>query len=179
MPYNRTLFDYVPPYYDELLESHEILTAEDEEFARLYASIDDVLAQFRVSTATWGLREWERICDVPTDESKSIEERRSVIRSKLRGYGVVTIEHIKNVADSFYGGETEVTELYSTYTIVVKFTSNYGTPPNLNDVITALREIVPAHLALQFEFKYLLIRDIHEVKTLTEMESIPLDQFAR
>lgn len=154
MQYNRKLIDYVPPYYGELLEATELLSAEEAEFARLNASIDDLLLQFRASTATWGLREWERICGVPTDESKPIEERRSVIKAKLRGYGVVTVDHIKNVADSFYGGQTEITEQFATYTIVVKFTSSYGVPTNLSDLQDVLREIIPAHLAIKYEFKF-------------------------
>jgi len=175
----RKLIDYVPHYYNELLESREILSAEDAEIAKLNASIDDLLLQFNVSTATWGLREWERICGVETDDNKPLEERRSVIKSKLRGYGVISVEHIKNVVESFYGGGIEIEEQFAAYTIVVKFTCNYGTPTNMDDVVNALREIVPAHLALKFEFRYLLIRDIHGVKTLAEIEQIPLDKFAR
>lgn len=152
--YNRNLIDYVPPYYNELLESREILSAEDAEFARLNASIDDLLLQFRVSTATWGLREWERICGIPTDTSKTLGERRSNVKARLRGAGVVTAGHIKNVADGYYGGETEIIEKPSEYTVVIKFTSSYGVPTNLTDLQSVLREIIPAHLAIAYEFKF-------------------------
>ncbi len=154
MPYNRNLIDYVPPYYIDLLESREILSAEDAEFERLNASIDDLLRQFNVSTATWGLREWERICGITTDTSKALGERRSNVKARLRGAGVVTAEHIKNVADGYYGGETEIIERNSEYTIVVKFTSSYGVPTNLADLQAVLREIIPAHLAIEYEFKF-------------------------
>jgi len=154
MPYNRNLIDYVPPYYNDLLESREILSAEDAEFERLNASIDDLLLQFNVSTATWGLREWERICGITTDASKTLGERRSNVKARLRGAGVVTAEHIKNVADGYYGGETEIIERNSEYTIVVKFTSSYGVPSNLSDLQAVLREIIPAHLAIEYEFKF-------------------------
>ena len=154
MAYNRKLIDYVPPYYDELLESTELLAAEDAEFARLNASIDDLLLQFNVSTATWGLREWERICGITTDASKAIGERRSNVKARLRGYGIVTVEHIKTVADGYYGGQTDIIERYADYTIVVKFTSSYGIPTNLTDLQDVLREIIPAHLAIEYEFKF-------------------------
>lgn len=154
MPYNRKLIDYVPNYYDELLESREILSAEDAELTRLNASIDDLLLQFNVSSATWGLQEWERICGITTDISKTLGERRSNVKARLRGAGVVSIEHIKNVADGYYGGETEITEKFTDYTIVVKFTSSYGIPSNLNDLQDILREIIPAHLAIKYEFKF-------------------------
>jgi len=154
MPYDRRLIDYVPPYYDELLESSELLSAEDAEFARLTASIDDLLLQFNVSTATWGLREWERICGIITDTNKTLAERRSNIKARLRGAGVVTASHIKSVADGYYGGETEIIQRYSEYIIVIKFTSSYGVPTNLADLQEVLREIIPAHLAIEYEFKF-------------------------
>lgn len=162
MPYNRNIFDYLPQVYGELLESRELLSAQEAEFKRLNASIDDVLAQYFVDTATWGLAQWERVVGVPTDASKPIAERRSVIKARLRGAGVVTVAHLKDVAESWYGGETEVREEYAEYKIVVKFVSSFGVPSNLSDVERALREIIPAHLALAFEFKFLtydLLRD--------------------
>ncbi|MGY3188816.1 putative phage tail protein [Lysinibacillus sp. TE18511] len=154
MPFDRKLIDYVPSYYNELLESSELLSAEDAEFARLNASIDDLLLQFNVSTATWGLREWERICGVVTDTNKTLGERRSNVKARLRGAGVVTAEHIKSISDGYYGGETEVIERYSEYIIVIKFTSSYGVPSNLSDLEAVLREIIPAHLAVEYEFKF-------------------------
>ena len=152
--YDRKLIDYVPPYYDELLESSEILSAENAEVARLNASINDLLAQFNVATATWGLREWERIAGVTTDATKTIGERRSVVIAKLRGAGVVTVEHVENIAESFQGGDIEVIERYADYTIVIKFVSSFGIPSNLSDLTDILREIIPAHLAIEYEFKF-------------------------
>lgn len=150
----RNIFDYLPRVYEELLESREILNAEQAEFERLNANIDDVLAQFFVDTATWGLAQWERVVGVVSDANKPIAERRSVIKAKLRGAGVVTVAHIKDVAESWYSGETEIREEFADYKIVVKFVSSYGVPSNLGDVEAALREIIPAHLTLEFEFKY-------------------------
>ncbi len=152
--YDRKLIDYVPPYYDELLESSEILSAENAEVARLNASINDLLTQFNVATATWGLREWERIVGITTDVSKPLGERRSVVIARLRGAGVVTVARVENVAEAFQGGDIEVVERYADYTIVLKFVSDYGVPSNIDDLTAILREIIPAHLAIEYEFKF-------------------------
>lgn len=152
--YDRHLLDYVPPDYAELLESSEVLDAQNAEVARLNANITELLSQFNVSTATWGLREWERICGITTDESKAIGERRSVISARLRGAGVVTRAHIENIAEAFQGGDVDVIEKPSEYTIVIKFVSSYGIPSNLSDLTDILREIIPAHLAIEYEFKF-------------------------
>jgi len=174
----RDMFDYMPREYEDLRESRAIIQAEAAEFETLNAAIADVLAQFYVDTATWGLANWERICGIPINESKPIDQRRSVIKSKLRGIGTVTVGLIKNVAEAYYNGQVEVIEQPSLYTVKIKFVSKLGVPPNLADIQNALREIIPAHLAIDFEFSYLLIRDIHNVMTLAQLESTTLDKFA-
>lgn len=163
MSYRRNIADYVPNYYSELLESIEVLSKENEEIAKLHATIDDLLPQFNVITATWGLREWERICGITTDRTKTIGERRSNVLARIRGAGTITKEHIKNVSDGYYGGETEVIEKNNEYTIVIKFTSSYGVPSNLTDLQSVLREIIPAHLAIDYEFKFVLYSDVNRL----------------
>ncbi|KFZ41891.1 DUF2313 domain-containing protein [Anoxybacillus flavithermus] len=172
------LFQYLPNYYQDIREFPNLIGTENEEVEQLSATIDEVLEQFYVDTATWGLSHWERICGIPVDESKPIEQRRSVIKSKLRGIGTVTVALIKNVAESWYNGEVEVTEQPSLYTVKIKFVSKLGVPPNLADIQNALREIIPAHLAIDFEFSYLLIKDVHNVMTLSQLEATTLDKFA-
>src|SRR5699024_1642787 len=109
----------------------------------------------------------------------SIAERRSVIISKKRGIGTVTVELVKSVAESFYGGQVEVKEKFEDSVIEIKFTSNLVVPPNQDDVYTAVTEILPAHLFLTFEYTYLLIRDIHNTMTIAELETQTIDKFAR
>lgn len=156
----RNIFDYLPRDYEELRESYEILTAEQAEFERLNANTDDVLAQMFVDTATWGLAEWERIVGVESDEGKPIGERRSVVKAKLRGAGVVTVAHIKDVTESWYGGEVDITEYYADYKLTVKFVSSFGVPSNIGDVEQAISEMIPAHLAVDFEFMYVTYEDV-------------------
>lgn len=163
MSYRRNLLDYTPNYYAELLESNEVLTKETEEFTKLHATINELLPQFNVVTATWGLREWERICGITTDNTKTLGERRSNVLARIRGAGTITMEHIKNVSDGYYGGETEVIEKTNVYTIVIKFTSSYGVPSNLADLQAVLREIIPAHLAIDYEFKFVLYSDVNRL----------------
>ncbi|MCQ5366081.1 YmfQ family protein [Anoxybacillus salavatliensis] len=172
------LFQYLPNYYDNIREFQELISAEEEEIGLLQNDIDELLEQFHIDTATWGLSYWERICGIPVDESKPIDQRRSVIKSELRGIGTVTVELVKNVAEAYYNGQVEVTEQPSIYTVKIKFVSKLGVPPNLADIQNALREIIPAHLAINFEFSYLLIRDIHNAMTLSQLQATTLDKFA-
>ncbi|KFZ41865.1 putative phage tail protein, partial [Anoxybacillus sp. KU2-6(11)] len=56
------LFQYLPNYYQDIREFPNLIGTENEEVEQLSATIDEVLEQFYVDTATWGLSHWERIC---------------------------------------------------------------------------------------------------------------------
>lgn len=150
----RDMFDYMPKEYEDYAESNAIITSEAKEFEKLNADISDVLNQFYIDTATWGLAAWEYICGIPTDETKPIDQRRSFIKTRLRGMGTVTVELIKNVVESYVYGDVDVIEDNPNYTITIKFVSTYGVPNNLHDIEEALRDIIPAHLAINYSFKF-------------------------
>ncbi|MEK5477961.1 putative phage tail protein [Paenibacillus sp. FSL R5-0407] len=149
------MLDYLPRYYGDSRTVRNLTAQEAEEIIQLQDRIQDVLRQFFVDTAVWGLSYWENVCGIPVDENKPKEQRRSVIKSKLRGAGTVTLAVIKNVVDSFENGEIQLQENFAKYEVVITFIGKRGVPPNLNDVRTALREIVPAHLSIRFEYTYL------------------------
>lgn len=172
----KDMGDSIPQYYGDSRVVANILDREAAEIEALNAEVKAVLDQFFIDTATYGLARWEKICGIPTDELKPIEQRRSVVKSKIRGVGTVTVELIKNVAKAYANGEVDVTEDPGNYTIKVTFIGTRGTPPNLQDIQNALREIIPAHLAVNFQFTYLrweeldgygLTWDALDVKRLT------------
>lgn len=171
----RAMGDYLPKYYADSPEMQNIIDVESSEMTTLNAAIVDVLNQYFVDKATWGLAYWERVCGIPTDESKPYTQRRSVIKSKLRGVGTVTVALIKNVAEAYLNGEVEVAEDSANYTINVTFVGKLGVPANLNDIKNALREIIPAHLAIGYEFVYLTFGDLAASgKTFADIEAAGL-----
>lgn len=166
----------LPEIYDDIKDFQELLKSESKQLADLETWSEGALDQLFVETASWALSRWEKIYGVYTDINKPLDQRRSVILAKMRGVGVTTVALVKEVADSWYNGSTEIIE--SSGKVSVKFNSNLGVPSNLADVEKALREIIPAHLLIEFLFSFLLIRDIHNVMTLNELETITLNQFA-
>jgi len=48
------------------------------------------------------------------------------------------------------------------YTVGIKFVSQLGIPPNLEDIQRAIREILPAHLAVEFIFSYITFGELEE-----------------
>lgn len=149
------LLSYLPRFYESSPVISGLMQSQEQEADALQAAIDSVLDQQFVNTATWGLGLWERQLGLPTDPAKPVDQRRSVIKSKLRGVGTVTAALIKSVAEAYDGGEVAVTEEHGTYTIKVTFIGNRGVPVNLGDLENALRDIIPAHLGVRFEFTFL------------------------
>lgn len=175
------MLSYMPTFLRDAKEIKAVINAQGYEFDLLETSADDVLKQFYVETATWGLALWENELGIKIDNIKPYDQRRSVIISKLRGVGTVTLTMLKSVAESFTNGSVDVRygpscysfdtyrEMPATnpdYTIIIKFIGTRGIPPNLNDLKAAIEEIKPAHLAVEYQFRYLTWDEL-DTKNLT------------
>lgn len=148
------MYDYAPRYYGDMPIATNILDREAEEFAKLNADIYDVLAQMYIETATWGLTRWESIFGLVTDTTKSYEHRREILLSRLRGVGAVSAELIESVAGAYANGDVDVTADVPAYTITITFVSNYGVPAQITELMAAIRDVTPAHLAINYVFKF-------------------------
>lgn len=178
MTVKQRMIDGLPRYYGESPEADAIVSGQAYAIDFRKAEARGLLEQMSPISATWGIAYWERALSLPTVPTKPLEERRSLVIARLRGAQVATVANVKATAEAFYGGEIDVIEDFANYTAHFKFKSNLGVPPNEDDVRNALRDILPAHIAFDFLYTYLLIREIHGVKTLNEMEQIPLSEFA-
>lgn len=83
---------------------------------------------------------------IPVEADKSVEFRRNRVKAKLRGQGTTTVEAIHNIAASFSNGVVEVREIPGDYRVEIEFVGQVGLPPNLNDLKSAIAEVLPAHL---------------------------------
>lgn len=152
---NRDMHDYLPLYYAEISIAVNLIDQEALEIAALNGSIYDVLAQFYIDSATWSLARWERMFGLIPDEAKPIEQRRAVLKSRLRGVGTVTPELVESVAEAYANGDVDVAEDNDNGRVIITFTSIIGIPPNLADLETELRNLIPAHLAIDYVFIYI------------------------
>lgn len=173
---NRML-GYLPDYYETSRVMGSILQAQGAELDQLRVSLEETLGQFFVSSATWGLDAWEAELGIAPVPGKPDDQRRAVINGKLRGVGTVTVDLIQSVAEAYERGAVEVTQEAALYQFTIQFIDTVGTPPNLSDVKAAIEEIKPAHLAVVYSFRYLMLSDV-EALTIAQLESTMLDQFA-
>lgn len=145
---------YLPNFYNDVIEVKEIQLNFGQEMAKIKFSVKDLIDQCFIDTATFGLDFYERMYGITIDKSKSYEERREIIKAKLRGSGTATKELIKNVATAFSGGEVEIEEYPEEYRFVVRFVGIKGIPKNMTGLISALEEIKPAHLSYSFKYTF-------------------------
>jgi len=79
------MLSYLPPYYGESRVMNAILEAQGEEIDKLNYALDEVLKQFFVLTATWGLGLWEEQHGLPVNEDLDYQARRQQVLAKKRG----------------------------------------------------------------------------------------------
>lgn len=154
-PYIPELMAYLPSYYNKNQSMmKDIQNAIAQEAGRANYSSVDMLDQFFLDTATWGLDIWERELGVETDASSVNETRRESIKAKLRGSGTITKEMLKNTALAFTNAEIEIIENYEDYSFIIKFIGVKGIPSNMQAFIDMVEAIKPAHLAYSFQYTF-------------------------
>ena len=95
---------------------------------------------------------------IETDIEKSLSERRSNIKAKLRGYGTVGATLIKTIVDSYTNGGVDVT--FDGGKIHIIFNDTKGIPSNIDDVYKILEDTKPAHLDIVYKFIYTVWKEL-------------------
>lgn len=174
----QVLLDHLPDYYSGVKEIRLLSQIEGNELDGLSASFEEAFNQRFVDTATWGLVRWEKELGINPTAGQPFDQRRSVIRSKMRGTGTVTVRLMKSVAEAFDRGALEVTVQPELYSFTIRFVDTLGAPPNVNDLKAAIENIKPAHLTVIYKYKYLLISQIHKTMTIDELQQRRLTDFS-
>lgn len=165
-----------PAYYYESPQSKVVLEALEAAGDRFIEAVNDHLRQLDINTATWGLPLWEARYGLTPAPGASVDHRRSEVKARMRGTGTATIELVQSVADSWKNGEVTVGE--TAESVILTFVNTMGIPDDINALVRAVRAVVPAHLLIEYDFRYLLVRDVNNTMTLSQLEATPLDHFA-
>lgn len=144
-------------------------------------NIDDVIKIiknnfFFNSLTEDGCKWYEKLLGLIVGSNQTIEDRRSSIQAKWLSNTHNDIVLIQKACDAWKNGEVEADFINGK--LQITFIGEYGIPDDLDGLLRAVDVIKPAHIAYYLIFKYLLIKDIHEVKTIEEMENITLNSFA-
>lgn len=150
----ETLLYYQPDYYKNSKVIENINTAYAEELTRSQEKIINTLNQFFLLDADITLNIWEKEFAIKTNTNLSIDKRRKMILSKLRGLGTSTIEQIKSICIS-YVEKANVIENNVDYSFTIELISSVGFPTFIMNLLEILEEIKPAHLRLNLKMNSL------------------------
>jgi hypothetical protein len=172
----RDMRDYLPKYYDDSRIVANLIEREAAELQVLNAEIQSVLDQFFVDYATYALDRWERLYGIPTDPTKTIEQRRAAIKAKQRATGTTTLAMLRNLAQAYYN--VEITENPANYEIIINGVGTNGIPPNLDEFKRVVRDVVPAHIAVTFTFSSVKWTDLDAATVTFDMaDTMTWDRF--
>lgn len=146
------LMDYLPPYLQNSTIFKAIMKTEGIELDRLQDSIQVIIDDAYILTATEArIEEWEKALGIiPTG---TLAQRKSYIISILRGQGKLNESRIKSIVEAFTGGDAEVTFASSTLTVKV-LAPALGDVYLYPDVERSLRAKIPAHITLVVQKYY-------------------------
>ena len=98
---------------------------------------------------------YEKFMELEYDPRLSLQDRRERILFRLLSKRIFSPDNLKEQARIFTNGEIEVTEVFAEYYFIIKFTSIYGIPPNLNNFINFIELNKPAHLGYKIVYSYM------------------------
>ena len=159
---------YLPTFIAKGNVIKDIYESQQAEIDLLNNNIQDLINNLFVETATWSLVNWEKKYNIPIDLDDTLENRRSRILAKMVSKGQpFTKETIETISNQFTNGVVEVIEHLEDDYFTVKFISELGIPPKIQDVYDAINEIKASWLDIEYEFKY---NTVHDVRQFTVKE---------
>ena len=118
---------------------------------------------------------YERLLGI-SGKGLTLEERRAAIQTAWKIGDKPTLLRMQMICDGWQQGGVLVT--YEPGTIHFYFLGEFGTPKNLDALKKLIERMAPAHLILDWAFRYLLVREVHEVMTIDQINAELMDHFA-
>ena len=122
-------------------------------------NVEDTLNQFFVSSATYGLDNWEKMLGISKNNFDYVT-RRENIKAKMRSRGTTNLSVIKNICEAYSNGIVEININHSDYSFEISFISTVGVPLSFDEMDRVVNEIKPCHLAHSYKFNYNTHSDI-------------------
>ena len=137
----------------------------------------ETAAQLFPDAMTWILETEERIAGLEGNAALTLEERRTALQARWRAAGKCDVDLIQRVCDSWRNGEIEVG--FAAGVIVLTFVGAYGVPETaaLAALQDAIEHTIPCHLATEYLYRYLLVREVGAM-TVDALQGHTIHDFA-
>ena len=147
-----SLINKLPSFYDNDI-TKPIQNSFTVEANSINDEVENILNQFYVDSATYGLNYWEKMLGI-SKNNNDIQTRRENIKAKMRSRGTTSIEVIKNICEAYSYGEVEIIVNHSDYSFEINFVGSIGVPKAFAELDKTIEEIKPCHLAHSYKFRY-------------------------
>jgi len=145
------MMSYLPKFERNSKLIREILFSAAKEILGTRKGLEDLQKQFFVRTATWGLDIWEEMLGLQKVELTE-EEQRQRIFNKLLSNTIATKYFVEKYLKNVTGKDIEVYEDFDNYSLLIPNWED-GIPSNVLSIVYLLREVIPAHLRIIFEYR--------------------------
>lgn len=146
------LITKLPYFYDNYVV-RPIQKALSDEVNTLTDDLEELLKQFFVDSATYGLDYWERMLGI-SKNNFDYQTRRENIKAKLRSRGTTTVDVIKNICEAYSYGEVDIIVDHANYSFIIDFVGSKGVPKAFAELDKTIEEIKPCHLAHSYKFNH-------------------------
>lgn len=150
----KKLIDMLPEYYSKsdfvvkLQEAAQLCVDMTEQY------IENGRRQLNIKTCDKDfLKRYAKIYGVPYSDSTA-EACRADILAKKRSTGELTVDRIKAILQSYGCEEVRIVEDIPNFKVTIEFLTLLGEPPNFDAVMSTLRGLFPAHLAIEYKLLF-------------------------
>lgn len=153
------MIEQAPDYYQQARSYIEIQDTVAQELNKQEANDEDLKAQLRVITATWGLRYWEEAVGLSVMNSTDYDLRRSRVLGRLRSGGSFSSTMLKAVAEAYTERPVDVEVDVKEYQIYMYLYHEFLTEPSF---FAQIDNIIHAHLGIEYKvvFEYERLQEL-------------------
>ncbi|HFL3675198.1 TPA: putative phage tail protein [Clostridioides difficile] len=171
------LIDYLPSFASNEIDI-QIQEALENELLTLIDEKDDLLEQFFIDTATWGLDDWENLLSIKVNYKLDFDTRRSNIKAKMRGKGTTTIEVIKAIGEAYTKTNVDVKVFSNLFSFTLSFITNNCSYNTILELDKKIEEIKPTHLEHKFEMILFNQNSMFTGSTMNTGETVTIYPYA-
>lgn len=128
-----------------------IANISQTEIENIEIKINEIQSNIFLDESTWGLNIFEKELALEYTQDKTIDERKSIVSAKWRGAGKLTLELIQDTVKAYTDNTVNVRFEGK---IILDFTEKIGKPKDINNIMDSIEEIKPAHLGVDYLFRY-------------------------
>lgn len=145
--YGTRIGRYFPRYYEDILETDELIKTENQMFDWLFTVIQQAkLNQFIAYADETGIYAYEQLFQIPSDPTtETLEQRRFRLLNRIQTLSYFTVNYLREKMDNIFGaGNYGISMDYNSYTLYISSSANNGFL--YTEVTTTIHKIKPANI---------------------------------